>query len=162
MLKCIDSNELQTSTKSGKIMPTRSAEAVWKGDLKKGKGSLKVESGAFESDYNFASRFEKGSKTNPEELIAAAHAGCYSMALSNELASAGHDPKSVETKAEVTLDLSGDGPEITTIKLISKANVPGIEKDAFMKIANGAKDGCPISKLLKPGAKIELDIKLEN
>lgn len=140
-------------------MPTRFAEAVWKGDLKNGNGNLKVESGAFEVPYNFASRFETGKLTNPEELIGAAHAGCFSMALSNELASAGHDPKSIETKAEVMLDLSGDDPEITKINLISKANVPGIDEDTFMDIANGAKEGCPVSKLLT-GAEITLDIDL--
>ncbi|WP_340103345.1 OsmC family protein [Rhodohalobacter sp. 8-1] len=142
-------------------MPVRIGEAVWKGDLKKGSGSLKVESGTFEADYNFASRFETGSKTNPEELIGAAHAACFSMALSNELASAGHDPHSVETKAEVTLDLSGDDPEITHIKLVSEAHVPGIDKDTFMEIANGAKEGCPVSKVLA-GAKITLDIELKS
>lgn len=142
-------------------MPTRKAEAFWKGDLKNGNGKLKVESGAFETKYNFASRFETGEQTNPEELIGAAHAGCFSMALSNELASAGHEPKSVETRAEVTLDLSGDEPEITTIRLVSKANVPGIEKDEFMKIANGAKENCPVSKVLA-GASIELDITLNS
>ena len=142
-------------------MPERIGEAVWKGDLKNGSGSLKVESGTFEADYNFASRFETGKKTNPEELIGAAHAACFSMALSNELASAGHNPESVETKAEVTLDLSGDGPEITKINLVSKANVPGIDEDTFMEIANGAKEGCPVSKVLA-GAKITLDIELTN
>lgn len=142
-------------------MPTRSAEAEWKGDLKNGKGTIKVESGAFKTDYDSASRFETGSKTNPEELIGAAHAGCFSMALSNELASAGHDPKSVQTKAEVVLEMKDDGPEITTIRLISKANVPGIDEDEFMEIANGAKEGCPVSKVLA-AAKIELDIELES
>lgn len=142
-------------------MATKSAEAKWEGDLKTGKGNVKVESGAFESQYTFASRFENGKGTNPEELIGAAHAGCYSMALSNELASAGHNPKSVETKAEVVLEMKDEGPEITTVRLISKANVPGIEKDAFMKIANGAKEGCPVSKVLA-GAKITLDITLKN
>lgn len=142
-------------------MPIRSAEAVWKGDLKNGNGNLKVESGAFEVPYNFASRFETGKLTNPEELIGAAHAGCFSMALSNELASAGHNPQSVDTKAEVTLDVSGDGPEITKIHLVSSAHVPGIDKDEFMEIANGAKDGCPVSKVLA-GANITLDIELKN
>jgi len=142
-------------------MPIRFGDAVWEGDLKNGKGNMNVESGAFEVPYNFASRFETGKLTNPEELIGAAHAGCFSMALSNELASAGHDPKSVETKAEVTLDLSGDGPEITKIKLISEANVPGIDEDEFMEVANGAKEGCPVSKVLA-GAKITLDITLNN
>lgn len=142
-------------------MPVRIGEAEWKGNLKKGSGTLKVESGTFEADYNFVSRFESGNKTNPEELIGAAHAACFSMAISNDLASAGHEPNSVQTKAEVTLDLSGDGPEITTIKLISKAHVPGIDKDKFMEIANGAKENCPISKVLA-GATIELDITLDS
>ena len=142
-------------------MPTRSGNAEWKGDLKTGSGTVSVESGTFEADYNAASRFETGDKTNPEELIGAAHAGCYSMALSNELASAGHEPKSVKTKAEVVLEMKDDGPEITTINLISEAHVPGIDKDTFMEIANGAKEGCPISKLLA-AANITLDIDLKN
>ena len=142
-------------------MPTRSGEAIWKGDLKNGSGTLKVESGTFEAEYNAASRFETGKKTNPEELIGAAHAACFSMALSNELASAGHDPKSVDTTSEVTLSMKDSGPEITNIKLISKAHVPGIEKDTFMDIANGAKENCPVSKVLA-GATIELDITLKS
>ena len=142
-------------------MAKRSGEAIWKGDLKNGSGTLKVESGTFEADYNFASRFESGNKTNPEELIGAAHAACFSMALSNELASGGHDPKSVETKSEVTLTMKESGPEITNIKLISSAHVPGIEKDTFMEIANGAKENCPVSKVLA-GATIELDITLNS
>ncbi len=142
-------------------MPTRSGEAIWKGDLKNGSGTLKVESGIFEAEYNFVSRFETGDKTNPEELIGAAHAACFSMALSNELASAGHDPKSVETTSEVTLSMKESGPEITNIKLISSAHVPGIEKDTFMEIANGAKENCPVSKVLA-GATIELDITLNS
>lgn len=141
-------------------MPTKFANAVWKGDLKNGSGNVNVESGTFDAGYSFVSRFDTGEGTNPEELIAAAHAGCYSMALSNELASAGHDTKSVETKAEVVLDMA-NGPEITTIRLISKAHVPGIDKEEFMKIANGAKEGCPISKALA-GPEITLDITLEN
>lgn len=143
-------------------MPTRTAEAQWKGDLKNGMGHLKVESGAFESDYDAASRFETGDKTNPEELIGAAHAGCFSMALSNDLAQAGHKPDSVETTAEVVLEMKDDGPQVTTIRLKSNAHVPGIEKDKFMEIANGAKKNCPISKLLSPGATISLDIELNN
>ena len=142
-------------------MPTRSGEAIWKGDLKNGSGTLKVESGIFEAEYNFVSRFETGDKTNPEELIGAAHAACFSMALSNELASAGHDSKSVDTTSEVTLSMKDSGPEITNIKLISSAHVPGIEKDTFMEIANGAKENCPVSKVLA-GATIELDITLNS
>ncbi|MFU8811937.1 MAG: OsmC family protein [Balneolaceae bacterium] len=142
-------------------MSIKKANARWEGDLKNGTGSVKTESGILDAAYTFASRFEDGKGTNPEELIAAAHAGCYSMALSNELASAGHDTRSVETKAEVKLETKDSGPEITTIRLISKAHVPGIDHDTFMEIANGAKEGCPISKVLA-GAEISLDIELNS
>lgn len=137
------------------------SEAKWTGDLKGGKGTIKLGSGTYEGSYTFASRFEDGKGTNPEELIAAAHAGCYSMALSNELASAGFEPESVETKADVLLEMLDSGPTITRIKSTSKAHVPGIEKDKFMELANGAKENCPISKVLA-ATTIELDITLEN
>lgn len=137
-------------------MPTRNANAAWKGDLKNGKGTMKFGSGAYEGSYSFASRFENGTGTNPEELIGAAHAGCFSMALSNELAEAGYTPESVETKAEVKLEISDDGPAITTITLHVEANVPDIEEDAFNEIAEGAKNGCPVSKALA-GVSIKLD-----
>lgn len=137
------------------------SEAKWTGDLKGGKGTIKLGSGTYEGSYTFASRFENGKGTNPEELIAAAHAGCYSMALSNELANGGFKPESVETKADVLLEMLESGPTITRIKLTSKAHVPGIEKDKFMELANGAKENCPISKVLA-ATTIELDITLEN
>jgi osmotically inducible protein OsmC len=139
-------------------MPQRKADAIWNGDLKGGKGTMKFGSGAFEGSYSFASRFEEGTGTNPEELIGAAHAGCYSMALSNELAQAGFTPESVETTANVTLD-AGAGA-ITKINLKASANVPGIDSDKFHEIANGAKENCPVSKALA-GVEITLDASLK-
>lgn len=127
-------------------MPTKNANAQWNGDLKSGKGTMELESGSYKGNYTFASRFEDGKGTNPEELIGAAHAGCFSMALSNELDEAGYEPKSVKTKAEVTLD--GSKGEITGIKLITQADVPDIDDDTFQEIADGAKEGCPVSKAL--------------
>lgn len=127
-------------------MPTKKANAQWNGDLKNGKGTMELESGSYKGDYTFASRFEDGKGTNPEELIGAAHAGCFSMALSNELDEAGYEPKSVKTKAEVTLD--GSKGKITGIKLITEADVPDIDDDTFQEIAEGAKEGCPVSKAL--------------
>lgn len=138
-------------------MPQRNANAIWKGDLKSGKGTMKFGSGAFEGSYTFASRFEEGTGTNPEELIGAAHAGCFSMALSNELAKAGFTPESVETTAAVTLD-AGAGA-ITKIKLTASANVPDIDNDKFQEIANGAKENCPVSKALG-GVTISLEATL--
>lgn len=141
-------------------MPTKKADAIWKGDLKNGKGTMNVESGLFkEAGYSFATRFEDKAGTNPEELIGAAHAGCYSMALSNELATAGFTPESVSTQAEVTLD--GGSGAITTIKLIANAVVPKIDKAKFNEIAKGAKEGCPVSKALA-GVTIELDATLKS
>jgi len=140
-------------------MADKKAQAVWNGDLKKGKGKVTLESGLFEGPYTFASRFESGEGTNPEELIAAAHAGCYSMALSNELSKAGHQPESVYTEAVVSLDTVDGAPTITTIKLIAKASVPGLQKDEFQKIAAATKDACPVSRVLT-GAEIHLDATL--
>lgn len=127
-------------------MPTKTAHAQWNGDLKNGKGTMELESGSYKGNYTFASRFQNGEGTNPEELIGAAHAGCFSMALSNELDGAGYEPKSVKTKAEVTLD--GNEGVISGIKLITEAEVPDIDEDTFRKIAEGAKEGCPVSKAL--------------
>lgn len=142
-------------------MPIRNAKAIWKGDLQNGNGTMKFGSGAFEGSYTFASRFENGEGTNPEELIGAAHAGCYSMALSNELAQAGFTPDSVETNAEVELDPTSDGPPIKTITLHVNAQVPGIDKDTFMEHANGAKENCPVSQALT-GVEIKLHTKLNS
>jgi osmotically inducible protein OsmC len=138
---------------------TRSSEAEWKGDLKEGKGTLKLGSGAFAGQYGFKSRFENGPGTNPEELIAAAHSACYSMALSHELASNGHVPTSVKTVAKVFLEPDGGGFTITHIDLKTDAVVPGIDDATFQKFAEGAKKGCPISKALA-ATKINLDAKL--
>lgn len=138
-------------------MPTKKAEAIWKGDLKSGNGTMKVESGSYEGKFSFATRFGDKSGTNPEELIGAAHAGCFSMALSNELDKAGFTPNSVETHAEVNVD-GGEG-KITTIKLIAKGDVPDIDNDKFQEIAQAAKKGCPVSKALA-GVDIKLDATL--
>ena len=140
-------------------MPQRKADAIWKGDLKGGKGTMKFGSGAFEGSYSFASRFEEGTGTNPEELIGAAHAGCYSMALSGDLSKAGFTPESVETNANVTLEMVDGAPTISKIKLTVKANIPDIDDDKFQEIANGAKKNCPVSRVLA-GADISLDATL--
>lgn len=139
-------------------MPDRSANALWNGDLKGGNGTVKVGSGLFEGPYTFVSRFEAGDGTNPEELIAAAHAGCYSMALSNELAKAGHDTKSVDTNATISLEMLDGVPTITKIKLDATATVPGLTNDEFQKIAEATKDACPVSRALN--MQIILDAKL--
>ncbi|MBN2731448.1 MAG: OsmC family protein [Balneolaceae bacterium] len=142
-------------------MPTRKANAVWQGDLKNGKGTMKFGSGAYEGSYSFKSRFEEGTGTNPEELIGAAHAGCFSMALSGALAEEGFDPKSVKTDADVKLEMVDDNPKITTITLKVEASVPDIDEDEFIDIARGAKENCPVSKALS-GVDIKLDTTLKN
>lgn len=139
-------------------MPTRTANAVWKGNLKEGSGTLKTESGAVEGSYSFPSRFENGKGTNPEELLGAAHAGCFSMALANMLAQAGHTPESVTTTAKVHLDMK-EGPNINKIELQTEAKVPGLDEAAFQEHAQKAKEGCPVSKALK-AVDITLDAKL--
>lgn len=140
-------------------MPTRKANAQWNGDLKNGNGTMKFGSGSYEGAYSFASRFENGDGTNPEELIGSALAGCFSMALSLELSEAGYDPQSIYTRAEVTFEVNDEGPAITGIKLITKAEIPGIGNDKFQEFANGAKEGCPVSKALA-GTEISLDTTL--
>jgi osmotically inducible protein OsmC len=140
-------------------MPTTKASATWNGDLKQGNGTMKMDSGSYEGAYSFASRFEDGEGTNPEELIGAAHAGCFSMALSLELSEAGYEPESIDTSAEVTFEVVDGGPAINGIKLITKANVPDIDNDTFQQFAEGAKEGCPVSKALA-GTDITLDATL--
>ena len=140
-------------------MPTRNAEATWEGDLKSGKGNMKLAGGAYNGAYSFASRFEQGTGTNPEELIAAAHAGCFSMALSHGLAQAGFPPKRVHTTARVHLEKAEGGFAIPRIDLETEANVPNITEDAFRQQAETAKKNCPVSKLLK-GADITLNARL--
>lgn len=140
-------------------MPDKKASALWNGDLKGGSGTMNSESGVLNgAAYTFASRFEDQGKSNPEELIGAAHAGCYSMALSNELHKAGHNSKSVETKATVTLEMIDGVPTISTVKLVAVADVPGLSDTDFQKIAEATKAACPVSRALT--AKIELDASL--
>lgn len=139
----------------------RKASAVWKGGLKDGKGVVSTESGVLSNTaYSFHTRFENEKGTNPEELIAAAHAGCFSMALSAELGKAGITPQSISTNATLTLDVLESGPTITSIHLETTAKIPGAEKAAFEKAANSAKAGCPISRLLN--TKITMEAKLES
>jgi osmotically inducible protein OsmC len=138
----------------------RKASAVWHGDLKSGKGSISTESGVLkQTQYSFSTRFESGVGTNPEELIAAAHAGCFSMAFSAELGRAGFTPESIFTTATVTLEKTDAGFTVTESYLEMTAKIPGIDEEKFIAIANGAKAGCPVSRLLN--AKISLEAKLE-
>jgi len=141
-------------------MPVRKASAVWNGGLRDGNGSMKFQSGAFEGKYSFASRFEEAGGTNPEELIAAAHSGCFSMALSAALGKAGFTPKSIATDASVTLEKVGEGFGITRIDLKTVASVPDIDEAKFREIAQAAKENCPVSKALK-AVEITLDARLE-
>jgi osmotically inducible protein OsmC len=139
----------------------RTANAVWKGGLKDGKGTISSASGVLkETQYSFSTRFEDGIGTNPEELIAAAHAGCFSMALSAELGGAGLTPESIETTASVRLGKVENGFAITAIHLVTKAKIPGADQAAFDKAAQEAKAGCPISKLFAGNTEITLDAQL--
>lgn len=140
-------------------MPVRNAEAEWRGNLTEGKGSIKLGSGAFEGAYDWRSRSADGPGTNPEELIAAAHAGCFSMALSAQLAQAGTPPTRVHTTARVHLDKAGEGFAITQIELTTEAEVPGIDAATFETQAQAAKAGCPVSKALA-GTQISLKATL--
>ena len=139
----------------------RKASALWRGSLKDGNGTISTDSGVLsDTQYSFTSRFAEGRGTNPEELIAAAHAGCFSMALSNELGSAGLTPQSIQTTATVTLDKTAAGFAITAVHLDVTARVPGASQQAFEAAAGTAKSGCPVSKLLK--AEITMTAKLES
>ncbi|MGN2252639.1 OsmC family protein [Frateuria sp. GZRe12] len=138
----------------------KSASATWSGGLKDGQGTISTQTGVMrEAPFGFKSRFEDGPGTNPEELIGAALAGCFSMALSLGLGNAGLTPERIETRAEVTLDKQGDGFAITTIALNCRARVPGADADTFQRIAQETKQGCPVSKVLR--ADISLDAALE-
>jgi osmotically inducible protein OsmC len=138
----------------------RSASAVWHGGLKDGKGTISTQSGTLkETQYSFSTRFENGVGTNPEELIAAAHAGCFTMALSGQLTAGSFPPDTLETTAVVTLEKTDAGFTVTKIHLTTKATVPGIDKEKFDELAKNAKEGCPISRLLK-AAEITLDATL--
>ena len=141
-------------------MPTRKAEAEWQGNLAEGSGRLKVGSGAFDVPYSFKSRFEEGqSATNPEELIGAAHAGCFTMALTAQLSRARITPKRIHTEARVKLEKIGEGFSITVIELETEADIPGIDDPTFQKYALDAKQNCPVSKALA-GTNIRLNAKL--
>ncbi len=138
----------------------RSASAIWHGGLRDGKGMVSTETGALKDlQYSFGSRFESGTGTNPEELLGAAHAGCYSMALSAQFTEAGLKPDTIETTAQVTLEMLKDGPTITKIHLTTKVTAPGVDKAKFEELANAAKVKCPLSKVLK-AAEITLDATL--
>ena len=140
-------------------MPVRKASAVWKGSLKDGEGRMKLGTGAFEGTYSAGSRFQSAPGTNPEELIGAAHAGCFSMAFSLELGNAGYAPESIETHASVSIEQKGGGYTITWIELSTEGKVPGIDEATFSKIAEAAKNGCPVSQALA-GPEIRLKAKL--
>ncbi|HVF40973.1 MAG TPA: OsmC family peroxiredoxin [Gemmatimonadaceae bacterium] len=141
-------------------MPTRRSSARWEGGLKGGKGTFKGESGAIGGQYSFSSRFEEGVGSNPEELIAAAEAACFSMALSGDLEKNGTPPTSVETNAACTVEPVDGKPTISTIALDVTATVPGIEDAKFQEIANGTLVGCPVSRALHGNVKITLNAKL--
>jgi osmotically inducible protein OsmC len=139
----------------------RKASAVWKGGIRDGKGNISTDSGVLsDTQYSFSTRFEDGIGTNPEELIAAAHAGCFSMALSGQLGNAGMTAESINTTATVTLDKTEGGFTITAVHLDVTARIPGAEQGAFETAANNAKAGCPVSKVLN--AQITMDAKLES
>lgn len=138
----------------------RKASAEWKGGLKDGKGMISTDSGVLaDTQYSFGTRFEEGKGTNPEELIAAAHAGCFSMALSGQLGNAGMTAERISTSATVTLEKTDAGFTVTSVHLDVKAKVPGADQQSFETAANNAKTGCPISRLLK--TEITMDAKLE-
>jgi len=139
----------------------RKASAHWQGGLKDGKGTITTDSGILkEAQYSFGTRFESGIGTNPEELIAAAHAGCFTMALSSELGKANLKPESLNTTAAVTFEIVEGKPTISKIKLTTRASIPGAEKAAFDKAAEDAKSGCPISRLFHGNTEITLDAQL--
>ncbi len=141
-------------------MATRDGTAEWRGDLRGGSGTVAVASGLFEGKYSFATRFEDEPGSNPEELIAAAHAGCFSMALSNILSEAGHTPESVRTTAKVHLRMVDGNPTISRIDLVTEGRVPGIDQEQFARHAAEAKEGCPVSRALAGVDEMTLDAKL--
>jgi osmotically inducible protein OsmC len=142
-------------------MPVRNASAVWEGGLRSGKGTFKAGTGAFGGSYTFGTRFEEVPGTNPEELIAAAHAACFSMALSGGLERAGKAPTRIATTAHCTVEKVGDAFRITRMRLVTHATVPGLDQAGFATAAENAKNGCPVSNALKGNVAFELDAKLE-
>jgi lipoyl-dependent peroxiredoxin len=153
---------LELKNRGGR-MAIRTGQGIWEGDLKSGKGKVKLGSGAFEGQYSFSSRFEDGIGTNPEELIGAAHAGCFSMALSGALAEAGFTPKKIETTAKVHLNKTSHGFKITSIELYTNANVPMIDNKRFQELAENAKKNCPVSQALSATEiKLQANLIVEN
>lgn len=140
-------------------MPVRTAEAVWQGNLREGKGRMKLGSGAFEGRYTWSSRFEEAQGTNPEELIAAAHAGCFTMALASQLTKAGFPPEQIQTSARVHLDKVDGANKITTVELDTEARVPTVDEAHFLELADTAKRTCPVSQALA-GVEIKLQARL--
>jgi osmotically inducible protein OsmC len=144
-------------------MAARTANALWEGSLQEGRGQMSLGSGAFEGNYSFQSRFGEGENgTNPEELLAAAHAGCFSMALSLVLGEGGNEPESIQTTAKVSMRNLDAGPTITKIALTTRARVPGLDEEGFQKAANAAKEGCVVSRALGGVEEITLDASLES
>jgi lipoyl-dependent peroxiredoxin len=141
-------------------MPRRKASARWNGSLQDGNGTMRMASGAYEGPYSFQSRFEEGDGTNPEELIAAAHAGCFSMALSGELGRAGHNVETVDTDATVHLEKVDEGFAIKRIELRTRVTAPGLDNSAFQEAAEAAKKGCPVSQALAAVESIEVEAQL--
>jgi len=142
------------------IMATSNAVAIWEGKLKDGKGSFKAQSGVFSGSFSFGTRFEGKKGSNPEELIAAAHAGCFSMALSSALEKAGHPATRIETRAAVSLETVDGAPKITRSVLDVRGKVDGVDQAAFQQAAEGAKKNCPVSKALQGNVEITLEAKL--
>lgn len=142
-------------------MPTRSAKADWQGEFKRGGGAVSTETGVLDSPYNFSGRFESGTGTNPEELLAASHASCFTMALSVGLTQAGNPPESLATDADVTVDQVEGGFAITKIALSVTGKVPGLDADGFAAAAQGAKEACPLSKALASVPEITLETNFE-
>ena len=141
-------------------MPTRNASAAWEGGLKSGRGKFSGEGGSIGGQYSFSSRFESGVGTNPEELLAAAEASCYSMALSGSLEKAGATPKKIDTKAACTVEKTDAGMTITTIKLDVTVSADGISAEELKKVARATADGCPVSRALAGNVRIDVDARL--
>jgi len=142
-------------------MPTRKASAIWNGTLQQGNGNMKTPTGTVDQPFSFSSRFENGQGSNPEELLASAHAGCFSMALSLAISEAGYEPKSIETEDTIHLEKDDSGFSITKIETHTKANIPGIDNDTFQKHAQETQQNCPVSKALK-SVNLELNAELSS
>jgi lipoyl-dependent peroxiredoxin len=142
-------------------MPTRKADATWEGGLRGGRGRFGGESGALDASYSFGSRFEEAGGTNPEELLAAAEAACFSMALSAALEREGATPRRVHTDAACSLEKVGDGFKITRMKLVVRAQADNVDEDTFQRVAHATKEGCPVSGAIKGNVELELEASLE-